>query len=1184
MNRLLLATGLILCALIMLSVPGATAQSSFDNGTGALSLSKGAIRDAFMELVPEGSAPPNGGTIAVGDRFVLGLWADVGLAHGDWVPGHQSYLTFTNAVLQNALVSQISTGCVLTNTVTPDLTTWDTPLMNEVCNGPNFCNFPLGGLTDPGSIAYSSGLLAQFAYGRFRVAQIGLCAIAPGRAVLHWQFSPLAPANRDTQIADLMGNRIEDPALFTDYVINVVGSTTPTITATNTPSANCIIVPGTSDSGNHCDDCVTNIILPFGVQFYGQLFTSANVSSNGNLQFASLNATGVNVCLPYQSFNYALMPYWDDLRTDCTGCGVFTSLSGSAPNRIFNIEWRTDYNRGGTANFEVRLYEGFRGSPQFIYGQISHYGESATLGMQRDTGSQFQQYGCDSGGISSGCLPSGSSSPTRTSTPTPSPTCVSSWSIVSSPNLDPNRNNLYAVDPVSANDIWAVGVGSNYHTLTEHWDGTQWNLVPSPNGLIGSMLTGVAAVSANDIWAVSYDGIFDGERTLIEHWDGTAWGIVPSPNAPRQNFLQDIVAISANDIWAVGYHNGYSAPPPETLTMHWDGSTWSVVPSPNIGSFDYLYAVDASATNDVWAVGSYSSSGVGRTLTMHWNGSAWSIVDSPNPNGNSALSDVSALSPDDVWAVGTYMAGNSPQTLIQHGDGSLWSIVPSPNTGISSRLNAVAAVSANNVWAVGYAYGQAVQTLIEHWDGNAWTIHPSPNPPGAASLDALTAVSASDVWAVGSYSDGSSSSTLTMLYSGTCSTPAVTHTPSSTGTATRTPTPFGTPDPHCIIYSYSTATATIVPGTTDTGNHCDDCTTAITLPFTFYLYYQAFTSAQVNSNGTLQFINTPLFYSNTCLPIPELTYTLFPYFDDLRTDGTSCSPSPCGIFTSVSGSVPNRIFNIEWRATYFTGLISTNFEIRLYEGTGYFEYVYGQTNGNALVGVQGTEDAFTQYSCGTPGPTSGQKISWSRIISCEPTATATRTRTASPIPTPCGMNFTDVHPDDYFYESISYLYCHGAISGYNDNTFRPYNNVTRGQICKIVVVAFAIPIDTIGGPHFTDVPEDHPFYQWIESAYNADVITGYSDGTFRPYDNLTRGQLTKIICRSIGLPPIDPQIPTFSDVPRDHPFYGYVEATYCAGIITGYSDGTFRPYNNVTRGQTCLIIYRALNGGHSCEP
>ena len=76
----------------------------------------------------------------------------------------------------------------------------------------------------------------------------------------------------------------------------------------------------------------------------------------------------------------------------------------------------------------------------------------------------------------------------------------------------------------------------------------------------------------------------------------------------------------------------------------------------------------------------------------------------------------------------------------------------------------------------------------------------------------------------------------------------------------------------------------------------------------------------------------------------------------------------------------------------------------------------------------------------------------------------------TPTLTPCAISFTDVQPSDYFYTAVSYLSCAGVVSGYSDGTFRPYNNTTRGQLSKIIVIAEQWPIDTTGGPHFTDVP------------------------------------------------------------------------------------------------------------------
>src|SRR5439155_19242301 len=83
-----------------------------------------------------------------------------------------------------------------------------------------------------------------------------------------------------------------------------------------------------------------------------------------------------------------------DLRTDCAGCGVFTGVAGSAPNRIFIVEWRTNYQSGGVANFEALLREG-PGGFGFIYGQIDQGGSGATVGVQRETGSLFIQFECN---------------------------------------------------------------------------------------------------------------------------------------------------------------------------------------------------------------------------------------------------------------------------------------------------------------------------------------------------------------------------------------------------------------------------------------------------------------------------------------------------------------------------------------------------------------------------------------------------------------------------------------------------------------------------------------------------------------------------------------------------------------------------------------------------------------------
>ena len=143
-------------------------------------------------------------------------------------------------------------------------------------------------------------------------------------------------------------------------------------------------------------------------------------------------------------------------------------------------------------------------------------------------------------------------------------------------------------------------------------------------------------------------------RTLIEHWDGTAWSVVPSPNkGPFPNALSDVDAVAPDDIWAVGtwFTKAFDD---RTLTLHWDGTAWSRVASPNAGptsAANDLVSVSAVATDDVWAVGLRGL----KTLAMHWDGTAWAIVPSPTPEGNADLAAVVALATDDVWAVGGFV-------------------------------------------------------------------------------------------------------------------------------------------------------------------------------------------------------------------------------------------------------------------------------------------------------------------------------------------------------------------------------------------------------------------------------------------------------------------------------------------------------------------------------------------------
>jgi hypothetical protein len=104
---------------------------------------------------------------------------------------------------------------------------------------------------------------------------------------------------------------------------------------------------------------------------------------------------------------------------------------------------------------------------------------------------------------------------------------------------------------------------------------------------------------------------------------------------------------------------------------------------------------------------------------------------------------------------------------------------------------------------------------------------------------------------------------------------------------------------------------------------------------------------------------------------------------------------------------------------------------------------------------------------------------------------------------------------------------------------------------------------------------DSKFREHIENLIAGNVVSGYSDGTFRPSDPVTRGQMAKFIVNGFNLG-ADGNIQQFGDVPSTNPFFAYINILKTEGIISGYSDGTYRPNAYVTRGETAKFIHNAL--------
>lgn len=334
------------------------------------------------------------------------------------------------------------------------------------------------------------------------------------------------------------------------------------------------------------------------------------------------------------------------------------------------------------------------------------------------------------------------------------------WHIISSPTIGAG-GSLSAITTISPTDIWAVGsynptIDTSSQTLTEHWNGTKWSIVSSPNISSTNYLRGVAAVSSNDVWAVggTYEGSA-GPPTLIEHWNGSSWTTIPgpSPSSIGLNDLNAVAAVASNDAWAVGVYQDDSSGNYVPLIEHWNGTSWSVFSPNTVGELKSIAVVSA---NDIWAVG---DSG-GSTFTEHWNGSSWSFIPSPNSGSDgNYLTGLTALASNNVWAVGDYYDSRIiHETLVEHWDGSSWSIVSSPNSGTDQNyLNGVAANLPGNIWAVGSYTNDNVnadEALIENGNGTSWNIATSPVVT-FSYLNAVAIDSVGNVWGAGYYFDNS---------------------------------------------------------------------------------------------------------------------------------------------------------------------------------------------------------------------------------------------------------------------------------------------------------------------------------------------------------------------------------------------------------------------------------------------
>jgi len=263
------------------------------------------------------------------------------------------------------------------------------------------------------------------------------------------------------------------------------------------------------------------------------------------------------------------------------------------------------------------------------------------------------------------------------------------------------------------------------------------------------------------------------------------WTAEPSPGVPGANesWFRDLAYLGPDDIWAVG--RGYVQDTAsdwnmETLAAHFDGTGWTVVPTPNptphpLMTWCELNAVAALAPDDVWAAGTQNITDdcggyVGtHNLVLHWDGSSWAQMDAPLPFcfglqgvSGDGIYDILALSSDDVWFFGEWIDMNQQSfttrhALAMHWDGSGFTVDKDfPVVGSNgATIYASDAWSPDDIWAVG-AEGDGdpavvANSMIFHWDGSSWSHQPAPPVPGYwYTFGGVKVLAPDDVWISGS--------------------------------------------------------------------------------------------------------------------------------------------------------------------------------------------------------------------------------------------------------------------------------------------------------------------------------------------------------------------------------------------------------------------------------------------------
>jgi hypothetical protein len=323
-----------------------------------------------------------------------------------------------------------------------------------------------------------------------------------------------------------------------------------------------------------------------------------------------------------------------------------------------------------------------------------------------------------------------------------SPATAGSWTIMRSPHIPSPVSQLYDVACTGRDWCMAVGFSETprqgrpgYAILTETWDGAAWSVVPGSKLGNGGFkyLNSVSCVSRDWCMAVGQYRPGDVASNLAEHWNGRSWSHVPTPDVSGVDQLNSVSCVTVSFCMAVGYGIG-------TLAETWNGSAWSVVRSPDVGHppFDQATGVSCSSPGFCMMLDLYDDGAKQDMATFSWDGTGWSALLTPNPGPETnVLSRVDCTSAASCTAVGTEVLGQKSTALIAHWNGSSWSVAPTPAESSADGLTGVSCTGTRWCATVGARVTtvgpRTVHTLAEVSQGDTWLFTRTANPSPAYS-------------------------------------------------------------------------------------------------------------------------------------------------------------------------------------------------------------------------------------------------------------------------------------------------------------------------------------------------------------------------------------------------------------------------------------------------------------------